>query len=277
MDSPDSRAGKHGNRQLGNHRQVDCHAIAGLHAEIDQRVRKAADALKKFGVREFERRAVFGLPEDRGLVRLSLRVPVEAVVGDVELAADEPLRMRQLPFEHLRVGLEPVEHLGLLAPEALRIERGVFVHFAIFFERFYVGALAEFFRRRDRLLIENVGIELQHCSSSRRLPPGRPLGRERNLLAGQYVIGARGIGQGWLAGRLARNWTLLLWLTGWLAERSSCSRSPPSPGATGYGAAAFARLRERRLGPQPRLNLCVKYRQGILISGTKGAACGNTY
>src|SRR5579862_782486 len=177
MHGADSRACQHRNRQLRHHGEVDRDAVAGLHAEIQQRVREAANTLKKLEVGELQRRTVFGLPVKGRLVRVLLRVPVEAVIRDVELAAHKPLRMRQVPFEHLRVWLEPDDQLRLLAPEALGVALGVFVELAVFFERFYVGVLAEFPRWRDRLFFENVGIELQHwfllakCPAVPCLPP----------------------------------------------------------------------------------------------------------
>ena len=67
-----------------------------------KRVGELADALVQLGVGELERRAVFGFPEQRGLVGVLLQMTVEAVVGDVELAADEPFRVGQIPFERLR-------------------------------------------------------------------------------------------------------------------------------------------------------------------------------
>ena len=49
-----------------------------------------------------------------------LDVPIEAVVGDVDLPADVPLRVRQLPLEAAREGLEPGHALPALAlPELL--------------------------------------------------------------------------------------------------------------------------------------------------------------
>src|SRR5437762_834992 len=47
-------------------------------------------------------------------------MPVDAVVTDVELSTDVPLRVRRLPLEELVPGLEPRDPLRLLAPEALQ-------------------------------------------------------------------------------------------------------------------------------------------------------------
>ena len=63
------------------------------------------------------------LPVERDLVAApGLDVPVDAVVGDVELAAEEPLRVRRLPLVELRERLEPGDALARLAlPERLEV------------------------------------------------------------------------------------------------------------------------------------------------------------
>ena len=105
----------------GNHGHVDGDAIAGLDAERLQRVGEAAYALVQIGIGEANRRAVFGFPEQRGPRGVLGEVPVDAIVGDVELAADEPLGVGQIPFERALGRLEPVEELGLLGPEGLGV------------------------------------------------------------------------------------------------------------------------------------------------------------
>ena len=62
--------------------------------------------------------ARLALPDDRRLVAARARqVPVEAVGRYVELAVDEPARVRRLPIEHLAPGGHPFERAGLLLPE----------------------------------------------------------------------------------------------------------------------------------------------------------------
>ena len=70
--------------------------------------------------------AGLALPVDRDLLAVAgLDVPVDAVVGDVELAADEPLRERGVaspaPGPEL---LRPVQPVGLLGPERLAVGVG---------------------------------------------------------------------------------------------------------------------------------------------------------
>ena len=119
----DARAGEHGDGHLGDHRHVDGDRVARLDAEALEHVGELAD----LGVQLLvgERRARRPARPPRSSAALSPRrgqVPVEAVGRDVELAADEPARPRQVPVEHLVPGLGPGQlRLGGLGPEPLRI------------------------------------------------------------------------------------------------------------------------------------------------------------
>src|SRR5262249_2677303 len=54
-----------------------------------------------------------------------LDVAVDAVVGQVGAAADEPLEGGRLPVQDLVPGAEPEEVAGGAVPEALRVLRGL--------------------------------------------------------------------------------------------------------------------------------------------------------
>src|SRR5690348_18403117 len=95
-------------------------------------------------------------------------MPVETVVRHVELAADKPFGVWELPLQHGPERLEPVQHFCLFQPETLRIALGTLVDLAILVERFHVCALAELSRRRNGLLFENVWVKLLHESSDAR-------------------------------------------------------------------------------------------------------------
>ncbi len=98
-------AGQHRHDGLGQHRHVDRHPIAGHQAELGQRVGRLGHLREQLGVGDLPA-VVLGLalPADRHPVAVArLDVPVDAVVGDVELAADEPLGDG---------GFRPVEDLG---------------------------------------------------------------------------------------------------------------------------------------------------------------------
>jgi hypothetical protein len=82
-----------------------------------------------------------------------LDVTVDAVVGDVELAAYEPLGERGVgPVEHLVPLLVPVQRLGLLRPEALVVLVGLLEDGGVVDDR--VGG--EVLGRIEGLLVEQL-------------------------------------------------------------------------------------------------------------------------
>src|SRR5439155_318245 len=93
-----------------------------------------------------------------GTVARPLHVTTEAGVGDVELAAHEPLGVRRLPVERLLPRLEPGELLRALLPEPhgipgrLAVDR-LALHERSLHELLGRGELALFFEQRlDRLV-----------------------------------------------------------------------------------------------------------------------------
>ena len=125
----DFRAGEHGDGQLRHHAHVDRHAVALGHAQRAQRVREAVHFALQHPVGEHARIARLALPDDgRFIAPRGMRVAVDAVVGDVQLAADEPFHPGHIPVQHLVPGREPVQLLGFLGPESLRIAQGAFVN-----------------------------------------------------------------------------------------------------------------------------------------------------
>src|SRR6266478_4134443 len=75
-------------------------------------------------------------------------VAVEAVVGQVDLASDEPLSPGNVPLEHTIPFLEPVEIVGDPCPELLRLLDRFLVQVLVLFERFHMS----FFREVRRTL-----------------------------------------------------------------------------------------------------------------------------
>ena len=98
------------------------HAIAALHAERLEHVGELADLAIQIEVGQRAAVARLAFPDDRGLVPARpARVAIDAVDARVQRAADEPLRMRRLPVEHLRPRREPLQLRGESGPERLRI------------------------------------------------------------------------------------------------------------------------------------------------------------
>src|SRR5216683_633544 len=90
----------------------------------------------------------FPFPDDGGLVlAASLHMPVEAVVADVEFAADEPLGVRLVPDQHLVPAPEPVKLFSLLGPETVRVIFGPLPQPFILSHALYMGPRRKVLRR----------------------------------------------------------------------------------------------------------------------------------
>ena len=114
------RDGEHGDDGLRNDRQVDRDAIALADAEAREEVGGALDLDRELGVGEAAAVAGLALPVDRDAVAVAREhVPVEAVVGDVELTVTEPAGDGGVrPVERFREGAVPVHEVArLLGPE----------------------------------------------------------------------------------------------------------------------------------------------------------------
>src|SRR5262245_22268260 len=146
----DAGAGQHGNGQFGDHRHINGYAITFIDAQRPQHIREVADLLMELLVGEGPRVARFALPDDGGLVLAPCRkVPVEAVVRDVDLSSDEPFGEGLVPFQNLFPFLEPVKLAGDLRPESFGVFDRTFVDSVVIFAAFDVGAGAEARRRHE--------------------------------------------------------------------------------------------------------------------------------
>ncbi|MDQ1076163.1 hypothetical protein QE388_002372 [Microbacterium sp. SORGH_AS 969] len=125
----DAGDGEHRRDGLGNHRQVDRHAVAALDPQIDQDVGEAFHLVGELGVGDVPLIAGLTLPPQRDAVAVAgFDVAVEAVVGDVQLAVGEPLRERRVrPVQHSRERRVPVQVSCLVGPESLAVGRGALV------------------------------------------------------------------------------------------------------------------------------------------------------
>ena len=117
-------AGEHGEHRLGDHRHVDGHGVAGAHAELGERVGRLGHLALEVGVGDGAGVAGLALEVDGDPVAVAgLDVAVDAVVGDVELAADEPLRERRVvPVEGALEVLRPRD--AACGPARPRTPRG---------------------------------------------------------------------------------------------------------------------------------------------------------
>ena len=112
----------------GRHAHVDGDAVAFLDAERLEGVGELLHFDVELGVGEAADFAGLAFPDEGGLVGACAEgVAVDAVVAEVELAADEPFGPGEIPLEDFVPGLEPVEIAGDVGPEGFGIVDGLLV------------------------------------------------------------------------------------------------------------------------------------------------------
>jgi len=134
MNGADPRAGQHRVGGLGDHRQVDDHPVALANAQFLEDVRHLAHFAVQLAIGDVLRClcGIVGLPDDRGLVAAGRQMAVNAIGADVQRAILEPFDVDRTECVigglDLGEGRDPVEPLGLFAPEAFRVRDGSRVH-----------------------------------------------------------------------------------------------------------------------------------------------------
>jgi len=161
MNNAEAGASEHGDGKLGNHRHVNGDAVAGFEAaEIAEHGRGFVYANVKLAIGEDLRGFVFGFgdEDEGGFVFVLGEMAVNAVVGGVEFAADEPFPERRVGgVEGFRPLFVPVEKIGVVV-EALWE-----VFFGEFFDKGGVGEIGlgfEFLRRMEIFLFLPVDGDL---------------------------------------------------------------------------------------------------------------------
>ncbi len=145
MNRADARAGKHRERGLRDHRHIDGDAVALLGAARLEDVGEPAHLGLQLAVSDLAVvLRIIALPDDGDLVAALRHMAVDAIVGDVGDAVLEPFDRDVMRIEggvlDLGEWLEPIDALGLLAPESVRILDRALVHGGVLF-RIDEGAL----------------------------------------------------------------------------------------------------------------------------------------
>ncbi len=142
MDRADARAGEHGEHRLRHVRHVDHHAIAAADAERLQHRGERVHFAMQFAIGDLVGEIRFGRHRDqRELVAARVQVPVDRVVAEVGLAADEPAPERRVRVvEDALRRLVPVDRPGLFRPERLRLLHGLAIQLVVGRHRASPGA-----------------------------------------------------------------------------------------------------------------------------------------
>jgi hypothetical protein len=157
----DPRAREHRDEHLRDHREIDPDDVALADPVVLERVREPLHAGMEIGVGQLALLAFLPPPEECDPVAVArLDMTVEAVVGRVQLAADEPLEERRAGVvENLVPALEPVERLRLPGPPPLGIALGLLVDRGVRPERL----LAEVLGGRELLHLEQLREGIFEC------------------------------------------------------------------------------------------------------------------
>ena len=123
MDRADPDGREHGDDGLGAGRHVDGQAVAPIEAESTQGGRGTLDLSEQLRITERPPAAALVERDKRRTVAAPGRhVPVERVLGEVRVAAGEPPERRRLGLFEDTVGRRgPLDQLGRLAPEGVRV------------------------------------------------------------------------------------------------------------------------------------------------------------
>ena len=135
MDGADAGAGEDGDGQFRDHGQVEGHPVALAHAQALEDVGATADLPVQLLVGEGA--GLLGalpFPDEGGLVLApGLQVAVQAVIGDIELTAQEPamLAAGEVRLQGPLPLVKPVQPFGLFGPEGRGVLDAAGVEFPV--------------------------------------------------------------------------------------------------------------------------------------------------
>src|SRR6266498_5225747 len=93
-------------------------------------------------------------PDQGGFIASpGIQMPVETVVGDIDLAANKPLSMWRLPLQHSVPPLKPMELLRHAGPKLFRVSARLRAQLFQLLHRLDVGLLRKGCRRRENAIL----------------------------------------------------------------------------------------------------------------------------
>src|SRR5438876_3073791 len=163
----DAGASQHRNGQLRRHAHVNCNAITLLHPERLQDIGKLLHFTMKLLISKGTNLARLTLPDQRRFILApGLKVAIKAVVGEIDLAAGEPLGPRAIPLKNSVPLFEPMQFLGNTSPELFRLLYGLAVNALVLFQTFDMRLLAEVFGAFKLPPLLQNGIDVCRCLGS---------------------------------------------------------------------------------------------------------------
>ena len=133
MHRANPRAGQHGKRACGDHRHVNGHAVAALHAHFFQAVGHADDFGLQYGVADMAHftASIIGFKNQRGNIAIARQhMPIDCIVTNVEYAVLEPFDLHRIKTPSGDFGRRcyPVNPFGLVCPKTIGVRQALCIH-----------------------------------------------------------------------------------------------------------------------------------------------------
>jgi hypothetical protein len=108
VDSSNPCAGEHRHNKFRNAWQVDTDAIPFLHSKRFQGIAKPHDILVKLVIGQYPFFTIFSCPKDSNLISaVIINMPLQAVIGNIQVCAGEPLCIGMVPYLYIIPLFEP--------------------------------------------------------------------------------------------------------------------------------------------------------------------------
>ena len=161
MHRADPRAGQHGNRSLGNIREIDDDPIAFFDFVPLQHIREAANFVMQLLVGKRTSVTRFAFPDNCRLVPArTSQMAIQTIFRDVEFAADEPLRKGRFPFQDPFPFGAPDQLARFSSPELCRLLHRFSIHSAILSETFDSRVFREVSCRLENALLDQMRLDI---------------------------------------------------------------------------------------------------------------------
>ena len=119
MHRADARAGQHGDRRFGNHRQINNDAIAFVDLVSLQHIGEPANFVMQLLISQRPFLARLAFPDDgRFVPARAVEMSIQAILGDVQFSADEPFGERRFPLQDFFPRRAPNQFARLARPKS---------------------------------------------------------------------------------------------------------------------------------------------------------------
>ena len=142
MHSAYTCAGKHGNGKFGYHAHVNAHTVALFYPVVFQHIGKLHHLVQQFLIGKNPMRIlrIIRLPDNGRFIAILCNMPVEAILGNIQLTALKPFNVRvgKIPVEHFIPFFAPNKMLSHACPKFFGMRKAVGIGHIVLVERPYL-------------------------------------------------------------------------------------------------------------------------------------------